>query len=252
MTLFTPDVPAVFQRLAVPAFQRSACDSEAARAYEKLLYRFRQTHPWLEWTGPDGKPKRGRAAVGYAHRMIELTFRDAGQRKFSNLDWEVAIPESEIDAALAYVKSQMVERSLYNPAIGVVLRADRASNDTLLGSAGASSSVSAGQRMYHLEFPTFFPYAFSPQQLADYQAPWAEMILYLIANHRGQPHLGKNRSDVFTNPITLASNAERRALFQTVLDETDPRGVFATDFLRQAGYSWPAEDAAPRSAPPAR
>jgi hypothetical protein len=163
----------------------------------------------------------------------------------------VAIPESEIDAALAYVKSQMGERLLYNPAIGVVLRADRASNDTLLASAAAGSGLPAGQRLYHLEFPIFFPYAFSAQRLADYQAPWAEMILHLIANHRGQPHLGKNRSDIFTNPITLASNAERRALFQPFIDEMDPHGVFATDFLRQAGYSWPAEDASRRTAPPA-
>jgi len=77
------------------------------------------------------------------------------------------------------------------------------------------------------------------------------MILHLIANHRSQPHLGKNRSDIFTNPITLASNAERRALFQPFIDEMDPHGVFATDFLRQAGYSWPAEDASRRTAPPA-
>src|SRR5262245_56176086 len=250
MTLFTPDIPALFGHVAVPAFQRSACDAQTARAFEKVLYRFRQANPWLEWTGPDGKPRRGRTAVGYAHRMTELTFRGIAQRKFSNLDWEVAIPESEIDAALAYVKSQMVERPRYNPAIGVVVRVDRANPDTLLGSAAAGSNLPTGQRVYHLEFPLFFPYAFSAQQLADYQAPWAEMILHLIADHRGQPHLGKNRSDIFTNPISLASNAERRALFQAVIDEMDPRGVFATDFLRQAGYSWPAEDAARRAGPP--
>jgi FAD/FMN-containing dehydrogenase len=244
MTLFIPDIPEAAGKLAVPAFQQGACNSDAARRYEKAFYAFRQRSPWIEWTAADGTPQRGREAVGYAHRMVEITFRGVAQRKFSNLDWEVAIPESEIDAALAYVKSQLVARSLYNPAIGVVLRADRANDDTLLASAAASSGVPAGERVYHLEFPIFFPYAFSAQQLADYQAPYAEIILHLIAHHRAKPHLGKNRSDIFTDPITLASNADRRALFQPFIDQMDPRGVFATDFFRQAGFSWPEEDAA--------
>ena len=38
----------------------------------------------------------------------------------------MAIPESEIDAALAYVRAKLVEHELYNPAIGIVIRADRA------------------------------------------------------------------------------------------------------------------------------
>lgn len=95
--------------------------------------------------------------------------------------------------------------------------------------------------MYHLEFPIYWPYSFSAEQLAEYQAPYAEMILYLIRNHRGRPHLGKNRSDIFAHPVTLAANADRRALFQPFIDQLDPAGVFANDFLRQAGFSWPNE-----------
>ncbi|PYQ16710.1 MAG: hypothetical protein DMF80_03710 [Acidobacteria bacterium] len=244
MTLFTPDLPDAFKKLAVPVLQQSACDAEAARRWERLLYGFRQTHPWIEWTAPDGTPQAGKEAVGYAHRMIEITFRGISQRKISNLDWEVAIPESEIDAALAYVKSRLQERSLYNPDIGVVMRADRANNDTLLASAAAGSGVPAGERMYHVEFPIYWPYAFSAEQLAAYQAPYAEIVLHLIADHRARPHLGKNRSDIFSNAVTLTANADRRALFQPFIDQVDPSGVFANDFLRQAGYSWPGESRA--------
>lgn len=242
MTLFIPDLPEIFEKLAIPGFQRAACDADAARRWERLMYEVRQSQPWIEWTAEDGTPQRGREGVGYAHRMIETTFRGLSRRKFSNLDWEVAIPESEIDAALAYVKSQLVEHELYNPAIGVVLRADRALGDTLLASAAAGSGVPAGERMYHLEFPTFWPYGFSAAQLADYQAPHAEMILHLIGNHRARPHLGKNRSDIFAHPITLAGNADRRGLFQPFIDQMDPSGVFANDFLRQSGFSWPKEN----------
>jgi FAD/FMN-containing dehydrogenase len=245
MTLFIPDVPPLFERLAIPAFQRAACDPDAGRRYERLLFEFRRTHPWLEWTAADGAAQRGREAVGYSHRMVETTFRDLDRRRFSERDWEVAIPESEMDAAMAYVKGQLDTHDLYNPSIGVVIRADRASRDTLIASSAADSRVPEGERLYHIEFPVFWPYAFSPAQLAQREAPYAGMMLYLIAHHRARPHLGKNREDVFWSAEALATSAERRALFQAFIDERDPAGTFANDFLRRAGFSWPAEAPAP-------
>jgi len=173
--------------------------------------------------------------------MVEITFRGLTRRKFSSRDWEVAIPESEIDAALAYVKAKLDEHNLYNPAIGVLIRLDRATRDTLLGSSAADSLVGEGERLYHVEFPVYWPYQFSPQQLAQHEAPYAEMILHLIANHRARPHLGKNREDIFSHAATLALNAERRAQFQDFVDVMDAGGTFANDFLRQSGFSWPSE-----------
>jgi hypothetical protein len=252
MTLFIPELPRRLEDLGVAAFQRGACDPQTAELLERLFHALRQSQPWLEWTDADGQPQRGTEAVGYSHRMVELTFRGLTRRKFSNLDWEVALPESEIDAALLYVKAKLQEHQLYNPAIGVVIRADRAVTDTLLGSAAAGSGVAAGERMYHLEFPIFYPYAFSAEQLAAYQAPYVEMLLHLVQNHRARLHLGKNRSDLFAHPAVRAGNADRRALFQPFVDQMDPRGVFANDFLRQAGFSWPGErqdESSARSAP---
>jgi FAD/FMN-containing dehydrogenase len=241
MTLFTPDVPPLFEALAVPTFQRAACDPQAGRTYEWLLYEFRRANPWLEWTSASGALQRGLEAVGYSHRMVETTFRGLTRRRFSERDWEVAIPESQMDAALAFVKGQLATHELYNPSIGVVIRADRATRDTLIASPAADSHVPEGERIYHLEFPIFWPYAFSPAQLARYEAPYAEMILHLIANHHARPHLGKNREDIFWSSETLAGSAERRALFQAFIDERDAAGTFANEFLRRSGFSWPAE-----------
>jgi hypothetical protein len=241
MTLFIPDVPPAVERLYIPLFQQAACNPRAGRRYERLLYEFRRTHPWLEWTAEDGTPQRATEAVGHSHRMVETTFRGLTRRKYSARDWEVAIPESEIDAALVYIKSKLDEHELYNPAIGVVIRADRATRDTLLGSSAADSQVPEGERLYHIEFPMYWPYAFSPQQLARREAPYVEMLLHLIANHRARPHLGKNREDIFSSAVNLASNAERRAIFQELVDEHDESGTFANDFLRQSGFSWPRE-----------
>jgi hypothetical protein len=67
------------------------------------------------------------------------------------------------------------------------------------------------------------------------------MLLHLIANHRARPHLGKNREDIFSSAENLASNAERRAIFQGFIDERDASGTFANDFFRQSGFSWPSE-----------
>ena len=241
MTLFNPDVPPLFEQLHILAFQRAACDPQAGRRFERLLYEFRRTHPWIEWTADDGTPQRGIEAVGYSHRMVETTFRGITRRKYSARDWEVAVPESEIDAALAYIKGKLEEHQLYNPSIGVVIRADRAMGDTLIGSSAADHLVPEGERLFHIEFPMYWPYAFSPAQLARREAPYAEMVLYLIANHRARPHLGKNREDIFSSTETLASNAERRALFQEFIDQSDASGTFANDFLRQSGFSWPSE-----------
>lgn len=241
MTLFAPDLPDAVKELSVPAFQRAACSSEAARKGELALYNFRRTHPWLEWTDSQGRPRRGLEAVGFAHRMTEISFLDLDRPLFSNRDWEVAVPASEMDAALVYIKSQLEEHKLYNPAIGIVLRADRANVDTLMASSAAGGGVEAGERLFYIEFPNYWPYEFTPAQLAAYEAPYAEMVRHLIANHRARPHWGKNRADIFSDPSTLASSADRRAAFQPWIDQLDPYGVFANDFYRQAGFSWPLE-----------
>jgi len=241
MTLFIPDLPRRVQDLAITGFQRAACQPETAQLLERLLYEFRQSQPWIQWTDADGQAQRGTEGVGHSHRMVETTFRGLSRRKFSNLDWEVAVPEPDVDAALNYVKGKLQEHQLYNPAIGVVIRADRAVPDTLLASSAAGSGVPAGERMYHLEFPTFYPYGFTPEQIERYHAPYAEMVLHLIRHHRARPHLGKNRADIFAHPDTLAASADRRARFQPFIDEVDPEGVFANDFLRQAGFRWPRE-----------
>jgi FAD/FMN-containing dehydrogenase len=241
MTLFIPDIPPLFETLAVPTFQRAACDPRAGRRFERLLYEFRRTHPWLEWTGADGTAQRGVEAVGYSHRMVETTFRGLTRRRFSDRDWEIAIPESEMDEALTYIKGQLEAHDLYNPAIGVVVRADRATRDTLIGSSAADSRVPEGERIFHVEFPVFWPYAFSPAQLARYEAPYAGMVMHLIANHRARPHLGKNREDIFWSAEAQASNAERRAILQGFIDERDPSGTFANEYLRRSGFSWPNE-----------
>jgi hypothetical protein len=67
------------------------------------------------------------------------------------------------------------------------------------------------------------------------------MVMHLITNHRARPHLGKNREDIFWSAEALAGNAERRAIFQPFIDERDPAGTFANDFLRRSGFSWPSE-----------
>jgi FAD/FMN-containing dehydrogenase len=243
MTLFIPDIPPLLELLAIPGFQWAACYPETGRRFESLLYLFRQMNPWIQWTAEDGTPHRGDEGVGYSHRMVQTTFRGLDRRKFSNRDWEVAIPEPEIDAALAYMKTKLHEHQLYNPAIGVVIRADRANRDTLLASSAADGLVPEGARIYHVEFPMYWPYAFSPDQLAERERPYAEMLRYLIERHRARPHLGKNREDLFSDPATLAANAERRALFQRLIDRMDPTGVFANELLRQSGFSWPDERA---------
>jgi FAD binding domain-containing protein/D-arabinono-1,4-lactone oxidase len=241
MTLFTPPFPQIFKDLAPVVFQRAACDPTAALRGEKIFYSFRKAHPWLEWTDAQGKAHRGSEAVGYAHNMIETTFRGVKQPHFSNQDWEVAIPAAEIDAALQYVKSKLDEHRLYNPAIGVVIRADRASADTLLASSAAGADVAEGEPLYYLEFPIFWPYDFSKEQLEAYFAPYAEMIQHLITSHRARPHWGKNRNEIFSDPDTLASDADRRARFQPFVDQFDPYGVFANGFFRAAGFSWPKD-----------
>jgi FAD/FMN-containing dehydrogenase len=241
MTLFTPEFGDFLETLAVVAFQAGACDPEIARRNELLLYAYRQANPWIEWTDAAGQPRRGTEAVGHSHRMVEIVFRGISQPKYTSRDCAVALPESEIDQALQYVRSQLDEHRLYNPAIGMILRADRANADSLLGPSAAGDGLAAGERVYYLEFPVFVPYEFTPQQLAAYEAPYAEMLLYLTERHRGRPHFGKSRSDLFWEPAALASTSERRALFQPWIDLHDPYGVYANDFLRRAGFSWPRD-----------
>jgi FAD/FMN-containing dehydrogenase len=241
MALFTPDFPPLLRDLAVFFFQLGACDRGVQELLERIFYGLRLEDPWLKWTDARGDRQRGLEAVGYAHRMTEITFRGVPQPKFSQRDWEVVIPESEIETALRYVKSKLEEYQLYNPAIGVVIRADQATADSLLAGSAVGRGIPPGERLYHLEFPIYWPYEFSAEQFAAYEMPYAEIILYLIENHNVRPHWGKNRNDIFWNRLTLASNADRRALFQPSINRLDPYGVFANEFLRNAGFSWPRE-----------
>lgn len=151
--LFTPNLDQAFLHAAVPGFQAAFC-SPAVNAIVELA-RYNQTAPWLYRT-VNGVEVTTDRLVGFSHRINELARLQEGQPRFSSQDWEVAVPESREVETLAILRDELSQMAL--PLIGMVVRYDRATNDTILAANAVRPGVALGERIMHVEIPTYLGY----------------------------------------------------------------------------------------------
>lgn len=233
--LFTPNLDQASQDAAVPGFQAAFC-SPAVNAIVELA-RYNQTTPWLYRT-VNGVEVTTDRLVGFSHRITTLPHFREGQPAFSSQDWEVAVPESREAETLAILRDELSQMAL--PLIGMVVRYDRATNDTILAANAVRPGVALGERIMHVEIPTYLGYMATQSEKDAYNYHVLNALNEIIQTMpEARFHWGKNREDIFSNPTYLANNASQRARFQAVINTMDPYGVFSNAWARRNGFTAP-------------
>lgn len=244
--LFNPDVPESLLKQWVPLLQWGACRSRINCMLERMKLKSDLEQPPLHYL-ENGKKKTAWQVVGKSHRMTTALLQERFPH-FSQIDWEVALPETDLYGALEYLRQHFKKTKTCLPAIGVVIRYDQITRDTWLSGNAESpdpkndrTGFSLGDRIVHLEIPIFAPFALDAKNQKEYLAPYKDAMKGLITYYRGRPHWGKNQTWIHADSVVQARNSARREKFQESINHFDPFGVFKNDFSRKAGFTWPKE-----------
>lgn len=237
--LFSPDVTPFEASFFQTTAQLSACTPGLEPFFEsQALTRMAESPICI----PDGAGGCNRVndAVGPGHRMLTIDAFPETQPRFSQYDYEFSVRYEDAAAILNYIDERFDEDGRGMPLVGTVVRFDEVRDDTLFGANALRPGLAVGDRIVHIEMPFYRPYSFSPSQLADYTAPYDDVMSYVATNYpEAQFHFGKNTSALMGMPAHRALTTTRLARFQSVVDAWDPYGVFSNDYLENIGLTWP-------------
>jgi len=245
--LFTPEIGPLEEAFAIPTLQLGMCAPATECFVEQQRVQIYQSQPPLVVTDSPATNanvvSRHTELTGYSHRMITLqpeVFLE--QPSLSQLEYEGAMPMSQIQAAVQYLNSIYNRDGICQPLIGTIMRFDVADNGTLLAGNHARAGLADGEQMVHLEFVEYWGYELNEAQLQQYVSnPFSEIIDHLVTNYNYWPHWGKNDEWVFEHPAVLNRNAGERATFNNVIASMDPYGVFSNESSRRNGFVSPLE-----------
>jgi hypothetical protein len=168
--------------------------------------------------------------IGPSHLMLssELT---PYHEELPELDFEVAIPMRNAEAALALVNDAADRFHLCLPLIGVFLRFSAADDSTLIGHASQKEPV------MFLELVAYASQAHAVKPDDAYYKPYWDVVRTLLTSkYGGRAHWGKNATDLFQTERQLNTDVEDRLRrFRAVRAEMDPDGLFVNDFARDVG-----------------
>jgi hypothetical protein len=246
--LFTPALTQAELDNAIPGLQLAMCDQNLRCSIESYRLSTYQNAPPLVITdssSPDANiVSRHTELTGPSHRMItiqkEVFKRDLPE--FTQLEYEGALPMSEVQAAVQYLKSIYDRDGSCQHLTGTIMRFDVADENLLMSANHARPGVSDGEKMVHLEFVEYWGYELDEGGLEKWvSTPYTEIITHLVDNFDFWPHWGKNDEWVFTEASVMARNAGERATFNRIIAKLDPYGVFSTAASRRHGFRSPKE-----------
>lgn len=166
-------------------------------------------------------------ARGPSHLMMasELTPKNAD---VPQVDFEIAVPMSEAEGALALIHEFANRKLICLPLFGVFLRFSKHDDSSLIGHSQVPGDV------LYIEFVVYKPEKPDPA----YWAPYRELARRLLSSHQGLAHWAKNEPDLFVaEQTTNPAYAARLARFRAVAARLDPTGRFASDFTKRVGLS---------------
>lgn len=248
--LFTPNISDFEEAFAITTLQSGMCNhGTQCFVEEQRVLNYQNNSPLIiasNATPSATVVSRHPALTGPSHRMITLQPQVFFQQpSLSQLEYEGAIPFSQIQSAVQYLNSIYNRDDVCQPLIGTIMRFDVADGNLLLSANHARSGVAAGEKMVHLEFVEYWGYGLNEEGLQAYVSkPYTEVIKYLSTNFNYWPHWGKNDEWVFTQSSIMSRNASERATFNAQIAKLDPYGVFSNSASRRMGFASPNEGAA--------
>jgi hypothetical protein len=244
--LLNPDIADSLKAPLQGLLQAAACDSESGFLDFVEEFRFAQiytTPPFVKTV--NGALHATSDVIGPSHRMLGSSLL-AAQQGFFQMDWEVAVPETRMNDAMAYIRRFVDGQNARNrmirlPLVGMFLRFARIEDQTLMAYEGTGGPFVEGQYVVHVEMPIYVPVGFSAAQLEDYMSPFREYVTTLINTYGGRGHWGKNRDFIF--PLQVANGSldygGRLTRFRNVVRTLDPHGMFANALSTELGIVYP-------------
>jgi hypothetical protein len=188
------------------------------------------------------KKKYDRHVIGPADLMMSSELTEH-QQQLGEIDYEVAIPLSEVPKALERVRAYAKDNRLCMPLIGVFLRFSPIDESTLVGHSVTDDKAFKGEKVMFLEFVVYVLH--EPEtdrerayQEREYYRKYRELALQIVEHHHGRPHWAKNETPVFEKHRDLdAAYGERLRKFQCWVHKYDPENRFANGFTSRVGLT---------------
>ena len=231
------------------ALQLGAADVHSG-AHESMAF---MRHSGWHLTPPltkivNGKKRYTSNAVGPTYRITSSKLIDTVGREMFQMDWEVAVPEKNVQAVMEYVKKftnglNAQGRDLPVPLIGIFVRFSKAENDALMAYTGAGNGFEHNSIIAHIETPIFVPVDLSKEKFTEYMAPYEDLMRVLVTEYGARGHWGKNmHSDnawLFELQRDIGSYGDHLQRFSQKVGELDPNGMFANRFAKSIGIQYP-------------
>lgn len=247
------DLGQLNEQQTMQIFQVGGCKPDSG-AHDKMAYMringWHLTPPLVKTIS--GKARYTTNAIGPLHRMTSSHLISLSREMFQ-MDWEVAIPAQNIQAAMEYVKDftnglNTKSRNMPAPLIGIFVRFSKSEDNALMAYSGAGGPFQDGTFVAHIEMPIYVPVNLSQAQFDDYMAPYEEAQRVLIEQYGGRGHWGKNQHSM--NPWLFGLQKDvgsydydnRLQRFSQKVGEFDPDGMFANPFAKVIGISYPNFD----------
>ena len=244
------DLSQLSEKQTMQIFQVGGCDVNSG-AHEKMAYMringWHLTPPLVKNVG--GSLRYTSDAVGPIHRMTSSHLINLSREMFQ-MDWEVAVPAQNLEAAMQYVKDftngqNAANRNIPVPLIGIFVRFSKSEDNALMAYTGAGGPFQDGSIVAHIEMPIFVPVGLSAAQFNNYMAPYEEAQRVLINQYGARGHWGKNQHSMdpwlFEEQVTAGSYDydNRLQRFSAKVGQLDPNGLFANRFAKSIGISYP-------------
>ncbi|MCY4046028.1 MAG: hypothetical protein OXE99_13250 [Cellvibrionales bacterium] len=135
-------------------------------------------------------------AIGPIHRMTSSHLIPLSREVFQ-MDWEVAVPQKHMQAAMEWVKDftqglNKTNADLPVPLIGIFVRFSKIEDETLMAYTGAGGDYINGETAVHIEMPIYVPVNLSAEQMHAYISPYEDAMATLIRDFGARGHWGKN------------------------------------------------------------
>jgi hypothetical protein len=183
------------------------------------------------------------------HRMTSSELIQLDRAVFQ-MDWEVAVPHKNMQAALEWVREftqglNDKNRVIPVPLIGIFVRFSVAEDKTLMAYTGTGGNFVDGSTVAHIEMPIYVPVNLSDKQMQEYIGPYEQAMATLIRDFGARGHWGKNQYGynpwLFDLQREIGSYAagNRLARFSKKVGEFDPKGMFANRQAKVIGIKYP-------------
>jgi FAD/FMN-containing dehydrogenase len=209
---------------------------------------FHMTPPLLKQR--NGNQVYSSDAIGPLHRMTSSHF-DVNYPVFQ-MDWEVAVPQKHMQAALNLVNDfahgiNEKNREMPMPLVGVFVRFSQVEDKTLLSYTGAGGDFVAGTTAVHLEMPIYVPVNMDEARFQEYISAYETINHRLITEFGGRGHWGKNeyyfngenKPTLFELQRDIGTYGDKLTRFNNAIADFDPKGMFANRQAKAIGVVYP-------------